>query len=108
MHLFLCLFPLLATSQEDEVLPSLCCVGHSAVHCHNHRGLCQTLIWLWFPQVKPLTKSFIILCKMAGRQFRKLITVRKIYLNLHIQAWPMKIISFKGYLSSEIASLVDP
>ncbi|XP_074001248.1 t-SNARE domain-containing protein 1 isoform X2 [Numenius arquata] len=40
----------IATSQEDEVLPSLCRIGHSAVHCHNHRGLCQALIRLRFPQ----------------------------------------------------------
>lgn len=51
-HLFLCLSPLLATSQEDEVLPSLCRVGRSGVHCHHHCGLCQALIWLRFPQVK--------------------------------------------------------
>ncbi|XP_071659855.1 t-SNARE domain-containing protein 1 isoform X3 [Patagioenas fasciata] len=40
----------IATSQEDEVLPSLCRVGCSGVHCHNHCGLCQALIWLQFPQ----------------------------------------------------------
>lgn len=51
-------FLLLATSQEDEVLPSLCCVGCSAVHHHNHRGLSQGLIWLRFSQVKAFTQVF--------------------------------------------------
>nr|XP_021156934.1 t-SNARE domain-containing protein 1 isoform X4 [Columba livia] len=40
----------IATSQEDEVLPSLCRIGRSGVHCHNHCGLCQALIWMQFPQ----------------------------------------------------------
>lgn len=55
MHLFLCLSPPLATSQEDEVLPSHCRVGRSAVHCRYHRSLRQALIWLRFPQVKAFT-----------------------------------------------------
>lgn len=42
MHLFISL--LAATSQEDEVLPPLCCCGRSAVHRHNHCSLSQTLI----------------------------------------------------------------
>ncbi|XP_064364004.1 t-SNARE domain-containing protein 1 isoform X2 [Dromaius novaehollandiae] len=40
----------IATSQEDEVLPSLCRFDRPAVCCHNHCGLSQTLIWLQFPQ----------------------------------------------------------
>ncbi|XP_014820728.1 PREDICTED: t-SNARE domain-containing protein 1 isoform X2 [Calidris pugnax] len=43
----------IATSQEDEVLPSFHRIGRSALHCHNHRGLCQALIWLQFPQSLP-------------------------------------------------------
>jgi len=52
MYLFHCLSPLLATSQEDEMLPSLCRIGRSALHCHNHHSLCEALIGLRFPQVK--------------------------------------------------------
>ncbi|XP_072781182.1 t-SNARE domain-containing protein 1 isoform X2 [Taeniopygia guttata] len=40
----------IATSQEDEVLPSLHRFGRSAAHCHNHRCLCQALTWLSFAQ----------------------------------------------------------
>lgn len=50
----------------------------------------------------------LILCEMTGRQLKNLVILRRIYLGLQVQVWPRKIISFKEYLSLEIASLVRP
>uniref|UniRef100_U3K3S9 t-SNARE domain containing 1 n=1 Tax=Ficedula albicollis TaxID=59894 RepID=U3K3S9_FICAL len=40
----------IATSQEDEVLPSVHGFGCSALRCHHHRRLRQALTWLSFAQ----------------------------------------------------------